>query len=96
MRLVTLWLVASAEAFRVHGAAAHAVKGVQGGGGGAAAAGDRRGRKESVSKQVEETSAGVAKNVCEARDSPETCRALTEKYRGGGGAVLLVCLKNLA
>lgn len=93
MRLVTLWLVTSAEAFRVHGAATHAAKDVQGGGGsGAAAAVHRRGRKESGSKQVKETSAGAAKNVCGAGESPETCRALTEKYRGGGGEVLFaVC-----
>lgn len=72
MRLVTLWLVASAEAFRVHGAAAHAAaKGVQGG--------HKRAREQST-----EISKGTAKDVCNVGDSPATCRDLTAKYRGGG------------
>lgn len=91
MRLATLWLVASAEAFRVHGAAAYTAKGVQGGGSssGATAAGHKRGRP---SKQIKETSGGGAGNgVCEAGDSPETCRALAQKYRGGGEICYSCC-----
>lgn len=74
MRLVTLWLVASAETFRVHGASAatHGAKGVQG----------REAAKGMSKKQ--QRAATAAKEVCSVGDSPATCRELTAKYRGGG------------
>ena len=75
MRLVTLWLVASSEAFRVHGASAtHGAKGVQGGGG------------HESTKTVNNKATG-SHNVCNVGDSPATCRELTAKYRGGGESV---------
>ncbi len=76
MRLVTLWLVASAETFRVHGAAAAATpgaKGVQG-----------REPAKGLSKKQQRAAAAAAKEVCSVGDSPATCRELTAKYRGGG------------
>lgn len=75
-----MWLVASAEGFRVHGAsAAHGAKGVQGA--------HKRGRESS--KEVKEGAASP--EVCSVGDSPATCQALTEKYRGGGGEEASEC-----
>lgn len=75
MRLVTLWLVASAETFHVHGASAAmpGAKGVQG-----------REATKGVSKKQQRAAAAAAKEVCSVGDSPATCRELTAKYRGGG------------
>ncbi|CAM9507855.1 unnamed protein product [Ectocarpus sp. 6 AP-2014] len=77
MKLVTLWLVASAETLRVHGAsaAAQGAKGVQG-----------RESGKKVSKQQQRAQAAAAKDVCSVGDSPATCRELTAKYRGGAAA----------
>lgn len=81
MMLVTLWLVSSAEAFRVHGAStAQGAKGVQG---------SKRGR-ESTAKGVDK--AGGAQEVCGVGDSPAACRELTAKYRGGGESRLITAL----
>jgi len=81
MRLVTLWLVASAETFRVHGASAAATpggaKGVQG----------REPANKGLSKKQQRAAAAAAKEVCSVDDSPATCRELTAKYRGGGERV---------
>lgn len=74
MRLVTLWLVASAETFRVHGASA-AMQGGKGVG---------REATKGVSKKQQRAAAAAAKEVCSVGDSPATCRELTAKYRGGG------------
>lgn len=74
MRLVTLWLVASAESFRVHGASA-AMQGGKGVG---------REATKGVSKKQQRAAAAAAKEVCSVGDSPATCRELTAKYRGGG------------
>lgn len=74
MRLVTLWLVASAETFRVHGASA-AMPGGKGVG---------REATKGVSKKQQRAAAAAAKEVCSVGDSPATCRELTAKYRGGG------------
>lgn len=77
MRLATLWLVVSAETFRVHGAsaAAQGAKGVQG----------RNSPKSKVlSKKEQRAAAAAAKEVCSVNDSAATCRELTAKYRGGG------------
>lgn len=80
MRLVTLWLVASSEAFRVHGAsAAPGAKGVQGA--------HKRGRESS--KEVNKKGS-ASPDVCSVGDSPATCRELTAKYRGGAGEVASV------
>lgn len=74
MRLVTLWLVASAEAFRVHGTSAtHGTKGVQGG----------AARGQESTKEVNKKGPG-SHDVCSVGDSPAACRELTAKYRGGG------------
>lgn len=74
-----MWLVASAEGFRVHGASAvHGAKGVQ--------VPPKRGRESS--KEVKKGAASP--DVCSVGDSPATCRALTEKYRGGGGKAVSV------
>lgn len=75
MRLVTLWLVASAETFRVHGASA-AMQGGKGVG--------REATTKGVSKKQQRAAAAAAKEVCNVGDSPATCRELTAKYRGGG------------
>lgn len=76
MRLVTLWLVASAETFRVHGASAamQGGKGVQG----------REPTNKGVSKKQQRAAAAAAKEVCSVGDSQATCREITAKYRGGG------------
>lgn len=77
MRLVTLWLVASTEGFRVHGASApHGAKGVQGG----------TARGQESTKEVNKK-ATDSHNVCSIGDSPAVCRELTAKYRGGGERV---------
>lgn len=74
MRLVTLWLVASAEGFRVHGASATpGAKGVQG----------STARGHQSTKEVNKKAAG-SHGVCSVGDSPTTCQELTAKYRGGG------------
>ncbi|CAM9102603.1 unnamed protein product [Laminaria digitata] len=99
MRLVTLWLVASAEGSRVHGASApHGTKGVQGG----------TARGHESTKEVNKKATG-SHDVCSVGDSPAACRELTAKYRGGaattGGSenlslnmikiLLQVCLTTL-
>lgn len=85
MRLVTLWLVASTEAFRVHGVSAataapwHGAKGVQGKG--------KRGRETATTATASNEisgAGGTAGDVCKAGDSTATCQELTAKYRGGG------------
>lgn len=78
MKLVALWLVASAETFHVHGASAAAgpkgkAQGVQG-----------RESSKGLSKKQQRAAAAAAKEVCSVSDSPATCRELTAKYRGGG------------
>lgn len=74
MRLVTLWLVASAEGSRVHGPSApHGTKGVQGG----------TARGHESTKEVNKKATG-SHDVCSVGDSPAACRELTAKYRGGG------------
>ncbi|CAM9546917.1 unnamed protein product [Scytosiphon promiscuus] len=95
MRLATLWLVASAETFRVHGAsaAAQGAKGVQGR--------DSAKSKGLSKKQQRAAAAAAAKEVCSVNDSPATCRELTAKYRGGaattggGDAMSLNVIKML-
>lgn len=79
MRLVTLWLVASAETFRVHGATAATpgAKGVQG-------REQPANKNKGLSKKQQRAAAAAAKEVCSVGDSPATCRELTAKYRGGG------------
>lgn len=83
MKLVTLWLVASAESLRVHGAsaAAQGARGVQG-----------RESGKKVSKQQQRAQAAAAKDVCSVGDSPATCRELAAEYRGGGE---LVCSTSM-
>lgn len=75
MRLITLWLVVSAETFGAHGASAamQGAKGVQG-----------REATKGLTKKQQRAAAAAAKEVCSVGDSPATCRELTEKYRGGG------------
>lgn len=77
MKLVALWLVASAETLHVHGASATGPKGkaqgVQG-----------RESVKGLSKKQQRAAAAAAKEVCSVGDSPATCRELTAKYRGGG------------
>lgn len=93
MRLVTLWLVASAEAFRVQGASTtHGAKGVQGGGSTTHA---KRGGQST--KEVNKKATG-SPEVCSIGDSPATCGELTAKFRGGGERVWQcpVCVRPLA
>lgn len=86
MRLVTLWLVASAEGFRVHGASAtHGAKGVQGG----------TARGHESTKEVNKKAAG-SHDVCGVGDSPATCRELTAKYRGGGEFIFTLTCQCIA
>lgn len=86
MRLVTLWLVASAEGFRVHGASApHGAKGVQGG----------TARGQESTKEVNKKATG-SHDVCSVGDSPAVCRELTAKYRGGGEFVSAFICSSIA
>lgn len=83
MRLVTVWLVASAEVSRVHGASApHGATGVQ------RTAANKRGRESgrevNIKKAATVGGTDPMGDVCSAGDSAATCQELTEKYRGGG------------
>lgn len=79
MKLVTLWLAASAESFRVHGASAAGSQGKAQGVQGRESATSR-----GLSKKQQRAAAAAAKEVCSVDDSPAKCRELTAKYRGGG------------
>lgn len=70
MRLITLWLVASAEALRVHSFVLESAHGFQGG--------YKKGRAPRAVSQAN------VENVCRVRDPSGVCQDLTTKFRGGG------------
>lgn len=70
MRLITLWLVASAEALRVHSFVLESAHGFQ--------TGYKKGRGPGAVSQAK------VENVCRVRDPSGVCQDLSTKFRGGG------------